>query len=167
MKDYGFKIKVADLLHNPGTKDEVSFEKKFTKQIDNIWIEGIKGRVILQSTDPNTVHVILKDLEVVLEEVCEVCWKDYQRKVEVPLYEADFVMPAFHPDITEKVHDEYFLINPKDMTIDIEDMVVQAIWLTMPFVLRCEECQKNVENLLEIWDEFEVDESEGWRVKFI
>jgi len=53
------------------------------------------------------------------------------------------------------------------MTIDIEDMVVQAIWLTMPFVLRCEECQKNVENLLEIWDEFEVYESEGWRVRFI
>jgi uncharacterized metal-binding protein YceD (DUF177 family) len=59
------------------------------------------------------------------------------------------------------------LINPKDMTIDIEDMVVQAIWLTMPFVLRCEECWKDVENLLEIWDEFEVDESEGGRVKFI
>ena len=167
MKDYGFKIKIADLLHNPWTRDEISFEKKFSKQINNIGVEWIKGKVILQSTDPNTVHVILKDVEVILDEVCEVCGKDYQRKVEVSFYEADFVMPAFHPDITEKVHDEYFLINPKDMTIDIEDMVVQAIGLTLPFVLRCEKCQKDVENLLEIWDELEVEESEGNKIRFV
>jgi uncharacterized metal-binding protein YceD (DUF177 family) len=65
------------------------------------------------------------------------------------------------------VHDEYFLINPKDMTIDIEDLVVQAIWLTQPIVLRCEKCLKDVENLLEIWDEFEVDESEGNKIRFV
>lgn len=167
MRDYWFKIKVADLLNNPWSKDIIKFEKKFTKYIKNIWDLGISWEVILYSTDPNTVNVVLKNIKVDLMETCEVCWKDYVRSVEIDEYSADFVMPSFHPDITEKVHDEFFLINPKDMTIDIEDMVVQAIGLTLPFVLRCDECKKNVENLLEIWDELEIDESSGNKIKFI
>jgi uncharacterized metal-binding protein YceD (DUF177 family) len=53
------------------------------------------------------------------------------------------------------------LINLKDETINIEDMIVQAIVLNDPFVKRCEECEKRLEKESE--DENNVDyfESKG------
>jgi len=41
--------------------------------------------------------------------------------------------------------EEVFLIDPKNETIDIHDMVVQAILLHEPVVKRCGPCEKKLE----------------------
>lgn len=49
-------------------------------------------------------------------------------------------------------------IDPKLETINIEDMVVQAILLDDPFVKRCTACSKRLEN---VDDDEDLEESES------
>jgi uncharacterized metal-binding protein YceD (DUF177 family) len=51
-----------------------------------------------------------------------------------------------------------FFIDEKTSTINIEEMIYQAIELETPFVLYCPECVKTHENMTE--DEEEIDESD-------
>jgi len=47
----------------------------------------------------------------------------------------------------DKGEDEVFFIDPKNETIDIHDMVVQAIVLQEPIVKRCVKCEKKMEKV--------------------
>jgi len=142
MKDFWFKIKISDLLKNPGSQDKIKFEKKFTNQIQWLTESWISGKIFIFGSSPKSVDVVLEELKTEIKEKCEICWKTYIRNVEIKNYETTFVTPDIHHDITEKIHDEEFLINTKDMTIDIEDLVSQAINLTNPIVKKCENCEK-------------------------
>ena len=63
-----------------------------------------------------------------------------------------------HKEEINYANDEVlFFIDEKTATINIEEMIYQAIELERPIVLYCPECAKNHENLSE--DE-EVDESD-------
>jgi uncharacterized metal-binding protein YceD (DUF177 family) len=70
------------------------------------------------------------------------------RKVDVPLYTGRFV---FEDEVKKKEAPEseevLFFIDSKAETINIEDMVVQAILLNDPFVKRCDACTKRLESI--------------------
>ncbi len=166
MKDFGFKVKVSDLLQNPGSQDQIEFEKKFTNQIEGLTEEGISGKVFLFGSSPKSIDLVIQKLKLKVNEKCEICGKDYTRDILVTDYETTFVTPDIHHDITEKIHDEEFIINTKDMTIDIEDVIAQAANLTNPIVKKCENCTKNVET-----DDFsteeEIEESQWWKINIV
>ena len=142
MKDYWFKIKVSDLLRNTWQKDSIVFENKFSSNIENLTKEWMKWEVYLQSLDENTVFVEIKDLEMTLDEACEICLKDFERKVEISEISTKFIFPDKMLNPEEKVHDEEFEINPKDETIDLEEFIVQLVISERPVVLRCAECEE-------------------------
>lgn len=159
MEDFWFKIKVSDLLLNPGQKDETLFKNKRVKSITNISKEGISGKVILQSLDTKTISAKIKDLKWKMSHTCDICWKLFDKDFIVDNYETTFVLPEIHHDMTEKIHDEEFLINTKDESIDLEEVITHAIWETRPIVEKCESCVK--QNKDEI-DDYEEPSFESW-----
>ena len=146
IEDKVFKLKIADLLNEAGKADTINFEKKFSDQLPHLTEDGMAGSFTVQSLDEASLLGTLTDITATFHETCESCGKKFLRSVEIPSYTARFV---FDKDVSEdeKTQSEEALlfINPKDETINIEDMVVQAILLNDPFVKRCPACTKRLE----------------------
>ncbi|MEI6119118.1 MAG: YceD family protein [bacterium] len=99
----------------------------------------------------------MTDVTARFHETCDSCGASFMRSVDVPSYTARFV---FEDEITKKkesveTEEVVLYIDPKAETINIEDMVVQAILLNDPFVKRCDACTKRLET---IDDEDDLDE---------
>jgi uncharacterized metal-binding protein YceD (DUF177 family) len=89
----------------------------------------------------------LADVSASFHETCDSCATSFVRPVDISLYTARFV---FEDDVAKKKEpteseEVVFYIDSKSETINIEDMVVQAILLNDPFVKRCEKCTKRLE----------------------
>lgn len=147
IKDKIFKIKIADLLNETWRQDEVVFEHKFSDQLPNLDDEGITGNFTIQSLDNTSLLGTLTDVSARFHETCDSCGTSFMRKVDVPSYTGRFV---FEDEVKKKEAPEseevLFFIDSKAETINIEDMVVQAILLNDPFVKRCDACTKRLEN---------------------
>jgi uncharacterized metal-binding protein YceD (DUF177 family) len=146
MKDKVFKIKIADLLNESWKEDQIYFDHKFSDQLPNLDADGMAGTFTIHSLDTTSLLGTLTDITASFHEICESCGTAFDRRVEIPLYTARFV---FEDDISEKEKTEseesLLYIDPKDETINIEDMSVQAILLNDPFVKRCPKCTKRLE----------------------
>lgn len=147
-KDKVFKIKIADLLNETGRQDEIVFEHKFSDQLPNLDVEGVTWTFTIQSLDATSLLGTLSDVQASFHEICDSCGASFIRSVHVPLYTGRFV---FEDEIAKKEaleSDEVlFYIDSKSETINIEDMVVQAILLDDPFVKRCTACTKRLASL--------------------
>ena len=66
------------------------------------------------------------------------------RPISIEEYSAKF---TFNTKEREESEEEViFPIDKKSDTIDLEEMLYQAVKLEDPFVIECEECRKNPEN---------------------
>ena len=101
----------------------------------------------------------LTDVHARFHETCDSCGAAFMRSVDIPLYTARFV---FEDEVKKKEAPEseevLFFIDSKSETINIEDMVVQAILLNDPFVKRCDDCTNR---LASIDDDEDLDEFES------
>lgn len=144
-KDTVFKIKIADLLNETGRQDEIVFEHKFSDQLSNLDIEGVAWTFTIQSLDSTSLLGTLTDIRASFHETCDSCGASFIRSVHIPVYTGRFV---FEDDVKKKEVPEseevLFYIDSKAETINIEDMVVQAILLDEPFVKRCDACNKRL-----------------------
>ena len=145
MKDQKFLIKISDLLNETGKSDEIAFENKFVEQIPNLMEEGIAGSLTIQSIGSDSLLGTLHDVTCRIEDPCDSCGKNFIREVNIPEYTARFVAKGSLTKEEEEAAEEAILfINEKDDTIDISDMVYQAIKLEDPFVKRCPACEKRL-----------------------
>lgn len=147
IKDKVFKIKIADLLNESWREDHIEFEKKFSDQLPHLTDDGMAWTFTIQSLDNASLLWTLTDVTAAFHETCESCGKEFDRPVDIPSYTARFV---FEDDIKKEKdasesEEVVFTIDPKAETINIEDMVVQAILLNDPFVKRCPTCTKRLE----------------------
>lgn len=146
MKDQKFLIKISDLLNETGKSDEIAFENKFVEQIPNLMEEGIAGVLTIQSVGADSLLGKLQDLTCRIEDPCDSCGKSFIREVTIPEYTVRFVATGSLTKEEEESSEEAILyINEKDDTIDISDMVYQAVMLDDPFVKRCPACEKRLE----------------------
>ena len=165
MKDQTFEIKIWDLL-NQVAVDELVFENKKTSLIPNLSEDWISGKIRLSWIDDENVLVEIEELSCELNETCDYCNKEFKRKIEIHWYSSRFTL---NKDEINYANDEVlFFIDEKTATINIEEMIYQAIELETPFVLYCPECSKAHENLTE--DE-EIEESnlgewQWWNITF-
>ncbi len=161
-----FTLKIADLLNETWKSDEIVFDSVFSQQLPNVDTTWISWTFSIQSLDEDSLLWTLQDVKVTLHEVCDSCGVDFVRSVHIPLYTSRFV---FEKDISEdeKVEsdDPLLFINPKDDTINIEDMIVQSILLDDPFVKRCDQCVKRLEAVDDDEDEFGEYTSQ-WNITF-
>ncbi|MDR2541036.1 MAG: hypothetical protein LBD11_04590 [Candidatus Peribacteria bacterium] len=139
MKGNSFEIKIADLLNHLGN-DILEFSEVQTSLLPNLTKEGLKGTLYLYSVDGKSVLVRMENLEGALNEVCESCEKEFIREVIVPEYTAKFTLdPSEEQDSDEE---SVLPIDKKNATINIEELLYQAVKLQEPFVIKCEACEK-------------------------
>jgi uncharacterized metal-binding protein YceD (DUF177 family) len=134
MKGKSFEIKVSDLLHHLGT-DSVEFEGKTTDLLPQLSSEGMSGTLSFSSVDGNSVLVSLQHFGCVLEDSCDSCGGPFLRNVHVENYVAKFTLDT--QELADSSDEVLFLIDPKNETIDVEEMLYQAVLLQDPFVKRC------------------------------
>ena len=165
MKDQTFEIKVGDLL-NQVAVDELVFENKKTTLIPNLTEDWISGKIRLSWIDDENVLVEIEELSCELNETCDYCNKEFKRKIEIHWYSSRFTL---NKDEINYANDEVlFFIDEKTATINIEELIYQAIELETPFVLYCPDCAKTHENLTEYEEIEEVDlqEWQWWNITF-
>ena len=153
MKNSKFVINVWDLLLSSGKRDEISFKNETISELQWLTKDWINGKVIIQSFDTDSLLVTLEDLTCTIKEPCDICTKEYERKVEVKTYSAKFEIEI---EKDYEWDDEIFPID-KNETIDIKNMVMNAILLQEPFTKKCENCTKIDEEEFE-WTEWEYNE---------
>lgn len=166
LRDTIFKIKIADLLNETGKQDEIAFEHKFSAQLPHLDDQGISWNFTIQSLDADSLLGTLTDVTARFHETCDSCSASFLRTVDVPLYIARFV---FEDEVKNKEapdsEEVLFYIDSKAETINIEDMVVQAILLDDPFVKRCDACTKRLADSNDDEDNLEEFESK-WNIVF-
>ena len=165
MKDQTFEIKIGDLL-NQVAVDEIIFEHKKTELIPNLTDDWISGKIRLSWIDDENVLVEIEELECELNEVCDYCTKQFKRKIKIQWYSSRFTL---NKDEINYANDEVlFFIDEKTATINVEELIYQAIELETPFVLYCPECAKNHKNLSgdEEIEESELEEGQWWNIVF-
>ena len=154
MKNQTFELKIGDLL-NQVAVDEITFENKKTDLIPNLSKDWITGKIRLSWIDDENVLVEIEELECTLNETCDYCSEPFQRKIKIQWYSSRFTL---NKDEINYANDEVlFFIDEKNATINIEELIYQAIELETPFVLYCPDCAKDHEKLSEDED---VEESE-------
>lgn len=157
MKDQSFEIKVSDLL-NQVAVDAIDFEHKETDLIPNLANDWISGKIRLSWIDDENVLVEIEELHCALNEICDYCTEEFVRNIDVKWYSARFTLNREEKDYA---NDEVlFFIDEKNATINIEEMVYQAISLETPFVKYCPKCSKSHENL---GDSEEVEGGDEWQ----
>ena len=160
MKDQTFEIKVGDLL-NQVAVDEITFENKKTNLIPNLSEDWITGKIRLSWIDDENVLVEIENLTCELDETCDYCSESFKRKIEIQDYSSRFTLNK--EEINYANDEVLFFIDEKTATINIEEMIYQAIELEKPIVLYCPDCAKKHENLLEEEiNESEFEEEEQW-----
>jgi len=141
MKDYGWKIKISDLLRNPGKEDTLVFEKKFLPDMDAITDDGISGNIIVKALDRYSILVTLENLHADINDISDISGKPFVRHAHNPLYEGLFIIPQ---EENKKIRgkdeaDEYFEINEKDESIDVTQFIENALVYVEPVVKRTED----------------------------
>jgi len=166
MKDQSFEIKVWDLL-NQVAVDEIIFENKRTNLIPNITDDWVSGKIKLSWIDNENVLVEIEELKCELNEICDCCTTSFKRKIEIHGYSSRFTI---NKDEINYANDEVlFFIDEKTATINVEELIYQAVEIERPFVLYCSNCEKNHKNLYEDnSEEYELDTDEeyGWNIVF-
>jgi len=80
------------------------------------------------------ISVIIKDASIGVRLKCGRCLNDYDALIRIPGAEREFL--SRRPSIIDDLNDVY-LIDMKDLTIDIYEMVRQEIILHFPFIQVC------------------------------
>jgi uncharacterized metal-binding protein YceD (DUF177 family) len=153
-------------LLNQVAVDELVFENKKTTLIPNLSEEWITGKIRLSWIDDENVLVEIEELSCELNETCDYCNKEFKRKIEIHWYSSRFTL---NKDEINYANDEVlFFIDEKTATINIEELIYQAIELETPFVLYCPECAKTHENLIEDEEieEADLQEWQWWNITF-
>lgn len=136
MKHNWFEIKVSDILNSKVT-DTIDFENKQIQDLKTLSEDWVSWTITLQSLDHESLLATI-DLECILHEVCDRCWEDYDRKIQIEGYTAKYVTEQ-DPTIKDD-EDEILFIDTKNGVIDVEELIYHAVQLQEPFVKYCEKC---------------------------
>ncbi len=150
MKQYAWKVKVGDLLHNIGKADEVTFEGRYLHDYEDICDPGISGKFTLQAINKTSVQVIFSGIECDVKYVSDISGKEYIKHLVIDEYEALFIFPEDESQIetTYESYSDIYFIDMKDFSIDLEDCMVNIIRSQDPVIK-----QKDDESLWEWWIE--------------
>ncbi len=126
-------IKVSDLLRNATYADEVAIEDCMIA-IPHLRAPGVSAVCRLQSTNDGMIVATLSDIVAQIDDICDLSGESYIRSVYIDSYQWKFNADvAFHAD-PNYVYEDDFPFLPDGESIDIEDMLVQAIVLQEPLI---------------------------------
>lgn len=100
----------------------------------------IKGDMLLAKVK-HEIRVALTGVEVSINQKCEKCLKSYKQKIQIPVVERSF-LDREPKDETDQ--SDVFLINLKDLSIDLYEMIRQEIILHFPLISVCSKSCKGL-----------------------
>jgi len=126
-------LKVASLVDQTiGTNETYSFEGP--AKLEGVEANSdIKGRVEIMRIDEG-VNVVVKDTEISVKLNCEKCLKPITPKIKLDNFEKQFLLQK--PNEIDDPNDTY-LVETKNMTIDLTEALRQEIILHFPVVRVC------------------------------
>ncbi len=127
-------IKVSDLLRNPIRSDEIVIEDCMIHSISHLCPPGIVALCRLRATSDGTILVSLTDIRARMNDVCDLSGEEYIRDIHIPLYESRFSVDVVYHEDPDYVYEDDFPFLPDGESIDIKDMLIQAIILQEPLV---------------------------------
>lgn len=126
-------FKISGLIESPiGNSEVYSFDVPL--DLDNVEkIGNVTGKIEIMKIEDG-VNVVARNIELTLNANCSKCLKGFPKKIKIAFAERQF---AF--DKPEKVEDEndIYLINKKNYTVDVTEMLRQEIILHFPVVSVC------------------------------
>jgi uncharacterized metal-binding protein YceD (DUF177 family) len=139
-----FTIKVSDILLHSGTRDTITFTNIFSTILPGLQPEGISGTIILENLNKSEILITIENLIAPLATMCDRCGKDFieQRILEDISIQAKILSKT---PLTEDI----LSIEPKALTVDIEDFIRDQFFLHQP-----------LKNLCNICEQFSTDEDE-------
>lgn len=149
MKHSNLTVKISDLLKKPWKADTLKLEKIKLSELSYLSDEGISFDLELRSMNDNAIYVAMEDITYKENLACDICEKKYKKSRDISKYTAKFIIS----EDQEQDDDVIFYIN-EDQTIDLKEMLTQAIILEQEVANHCPNCEKKLEKE---WDD---DESE-------
>lgn len=124
---------ISDILNRPMGNSEVY---SFDVPLDLEYIEkkgNVTGKIEIMRIE-DALNVVATNLELTLKAQCGKCLKEFTQKVNVALAERQFEINK--PESIDDENDVY-LINMKNYTIDVTEMLRQEIILHFPVISVC------------------------------
>ncbi len=141
MKDLNWKVKISDLLNNPGTTDKLKFENKFLKE--DLWIQNpwISWEIFLEWLSHNEILAEISNIKFNIQYSCDICWENYNQEHLIKNKE----IITFTDDLEnkEEIHDDVFEINTKNETINLEPIIEIIVKNEKPIVKKCLNCKNS------------------------
>lgn len=150
-----YKIKVSDLLHAPGSKDEIELKDLIISRIEGLTEKGIQGTILLESLSDDSVNVTMDNIQCEINDICDTCSKPYVRSARTENYQAMFTSDK--QAHSHKAPDEIFIIDTKE-NIDVAEALVQTIGLNTPFIKKCYDCINKQQAHGDDWSDEEFSE---------
>lgn len=137
-----FLITIGKLWAGPdGAVENQDFEVLLEFDTKELKIKGpISGDLLLAKTKKE-ISAVLQDVHAMVELECERCLKKFSHEITIESAERIFFWekPDDDPDFSDA-----FLINRRDLTIDLYDMVRQEIILHFPLISVCSKSCKGL-----------------------
>lgn len=145
------KIKIAKLWSGPpGETEKYELDEEISLGKEIISLSNLKADLLLIKLKEE-ISVILTNIEITVEQTCNKCLQSYHFLIQIPSIEREFFM-----QVPKEIGDPFdiFLIDKKEMMIDLTEMLRQEIILHFPFIPVCSEhckglCQLCGKNLNE------------------
>jgi uncharacterized metal-binding protein YceD (DUF177 family) len=154
MNQWTFTIKVSDILLHSWTRDSIHFTSIFSEKIPWLQETWITWTLVLKNLNKSEMLLTTDEITADILTTCDRCWKEFIEKRildDISIQAKVLTSPLLSEDI--------LVIDPKDLTVDVEDFLVDQFLLHQPLKNLCISCEQTWVN--------EDDEDEEIETKLI
>ena len=129
--------KIAKLWGKPeGSSEKFDLDEKivFPEDSDLEFSSNFTGKLTFINLK-DEISALLNDAEIDVKFSCTQCLKNFTSTVKIPSAEREFFLEQ--PDLAASDLDDFFFIDKKRMTIDLDELVRQEIILHFPLIPVC------------------------------
>lgn len=137
MNQWIFTIKVSDILLHSWSSDTVVFTNIFSSKIPWLTEEWITGKILIENLNKSEILITIDEIYIHVNTTCDRCWKDFVEKrtlSNISIQAKVLEEPLLSEDI--------LVIDPKDLTVDIEDFLRDQFLLHQQLKTLCTTCEQ-------------------------
>ena len=137
MNQWTFTIKVSDILLHSWTRDSISFTNIFSEKISWLQETWITWTLVLKNLNKSEILITTEEITADILSTCDRCWKEF---IEIRILDDISIQAKVlsSPLLTEDI----LVIDPKDLTVDLEDFLADQFLLHQPLKNLCISCEK-------------------------
>lgn len=151
MRNYNFKIPVADVLKESSTHDTIQFTEKFSTLLPQLIDPGISATIEIQGMDKSSLLITINKARASCLSDCDVCGKAQKYNIE---FQNKEIKCFFEKESPESVHDDDIVyIDPSHKVVDLEQFLVESFLLSDEVVHVCTNCEQKRKMISEDNDE--------------